>query len=240
MAIQPVKRTRAYEEIVRQLAEMVQKGELQPGDRLPSERELAAAFGVGRPTLRQALTVMAEAGVVEVLPGSGVYLRNPVGGTTEAAGNASAMVLLTETKNLRQILELRIGIEAEAAYLAAQRRTPEHVERLKQAFDKVDTAFAFRTISDEDYQFHSAIAAATGNPVFVRVMTLLADLFMKQFYVSTTKALQEPERLAATRQEHGAILEAILSQQPELARKAMILHLKNVSDRLERIEKGEL
>ncbi len=232
MAIQPVKRTRAYEDIVRQLADMIQQGELQPGDRLPPERELAIAFGVGRPTLRQALTVLAEAGVVEVLPGSGVYLRKPVGEAPGGAANAMAMVLLTETKSLQHILELRIGIEAEAAYLAAERRTDEHLQRLKQAFENVQAAFESRILGDQDYQFHAAIAEATGNPVFVRVMTSLADLFMQQFYTINATVFAEPERAGKTQDEHEAIFLAILEQRPNEARKAMIQHLKNVAAHL--------
>lgn len=237
MAIQAVKRIRAYEDIVRQLTELIRQGEFQPGDRLPPERELAQAFGVGRPTLRQALTVLAEAGVVEILPGSGVYLKRPNSGAPGTAGHAMAMVLMTECRNLYEILELREAIESEAAYLAALRRSPEHVEKLTAAFQDLETAFEVRKIAiHEDYRFHSTIAEATGNSVFLKVMTSLADLFLQQFQETTISLYHEPDRVRANLREHNAILKAIIEQRPDDAREATVKHLKRVAERLRRAE----
>jgi len=233
MSIQPVKRTRAYEEIVKQLAEMVRKGELKPGDRLPSERELAEAFGVGRPTLRQALTVLSEAGVVEVLPGSGVYLRKTVHKTPGDAGQAMAMLLMTEQGNLQDILELRTAIEGEAAYLAALRRTPEQAEALEASFRNLCEAYEQRGVAtEEDYQLHFAVAEATGNPVLMKVMASLADLFMQQLVTTSLSLYHEPNRQPVVRLEHEEIVSAILEQRPDDARAAMVKHLRHVSRRL--------
>lgn len=237
MTIQPVKRTRAYEDIVKQLADMVRRGEIKPGDRLPAERELARAFGVGRPTLRQALTVLTEAGVVAVLPGSGVYLSRPIGEAPGAAGQAMAMVLMTEKKNLHDILELRIGIEGEAAYLAALRRQPEHVAKLLAAQEALIHAIETKGIAiNEDYHLHYTIAEATENPVFVKVMSSLADLFLVGFLESTRSLYHEPDRLLANQREHKVILEAIIDQRAEDARDAMVYHLRRVSERLAKAE----
>ncbi|MFZ5828108.1 MAG: FadR/GntR family transcriptional regulator [Bacillota bacterium] len=235
MSITPVKRTRAYEEIVGQLAEMVRRGEVKPGDRLPPERELAKAFGVGRPTLRQALTVLAQAGVVEILPGSGVYLRRSVTGIPDNAGHAMRMILLTENRDLLDMLELRIAIESEAAYLAALRRESEQAEKLHAAYASLERAFTTRQEAiQEDYQFHCTVAAATGNPVFVKVMTSLADLFLQSFQKTTRTVYHEPDRVLANLQEHRAILEAIIDQRPDDARAAMVHHLRRVAERLHR------
>lgn len=235
MSITPVKRTRAYEDIVRQLAEMVRRGELKPGDRLPSERDLAIAFGVGRPTLRQALTVLTQAGVLEVLPGSGVYLRKPIGEAPGNAGNAMAMVLMTEQMDLLHILELRIGIEGEAAYLAALRRTDAHLEKLQTAFAALDEAWQTRGVAiSEDYQFHATVAEATGNPIFVKVMVSLADLFMQQFHQTTRTLFHEHDRMATNRREHAEILTAIAEQRADEARAATVRHLRRVLDWLRR------
>lgn len=235
MSIQPVKRTRVYEDIVAQLAAMVRKGEIRPGERLPAERELAQAFGVGRPTLRQALTVLAQAGVVEVLPGSGVFLRKPVPETPGEAGNAMAMLLMTEQQNLYDILELRIAIESEAAYLAAKRRTAEHVEKLKTAYHDLCEAYTGRGIAiEEDYEFHFLVAAATGNPVILKVMVSLADLFLQQFKATTYYLYKEEGRVEAMLREHEEILLAIAEQRADEARAAMVRHLRRVSERLRR------
>lgn len=238
MSIQPVKRVRAYEDIVHQLVELVRKGELKPGDRLPPERELATAFGVGRPTLRQALTVMIQAGVFEVRPGSGVFLCKPLSETHGQVGNNPlAMLLMTEHKDLRHILELRVGVEGEAAYLAALRREPEHVVRLTQAFANLEEAYATRGVAiDEDYQFHYAIAEATGNPVFIKVMASLADLFLQGFQQTTQVFYADPGRAEINIQEHRQIFAAVLDQRPEEARAAMMRHLKRVFGRLDEAE----
>lgn len=237
--IQRVKRSRAYEDIVSQLSDLIERGELKPGDRLPAERELAQAFGVGRPTLRQALTVLAEAGVVEILPGSGVYLRNSINGAAPGqAGHAMGMVLLTEKQNPHDIIELRIGIEGEAAYLAAQRRTPEQVEKLKVLFQNLENAYLNTGYaSEEDFQFHATIAEATGNPVFVKVMTSLADLFMQHLRETTHELYYEPDRVHVMRREHESILSAIIEQRAGDAREAMIKHLERVAERLRRAER---
>lgn len=239
MTIQPVKRTRAYEEIVSQLTEMIRKGELKPGDKLPPERDLATAFGVGRPTLRQAFTVLIQAGVLEVRPGSGVYLCKPIGDFVgQAVNNPLAMVLMTENKSLRDMLELRIGIEGEAAYLAAKRRDPEHVAKLTQALANLEEAFVNRGVAiREDYQFHHAVAEATGNPVFLKVMASLADLFFQSFSETTRYFYYDPDRTLINRQEHRAILTAIVEGRPDDARVAMVGHLRSVFDRLDQAER---
>lgn len=235
MSIQPVKRTRAYEQIVSQLAAMVQRGEVQPGDRLPSERELAKAFNVGRPTLRQALTVLAEAGVVEILAGSGVYLRRPVTEVPGGSSHAMRMMLITENQDLLDMLELRIAIEGDAAYLAALRREPEQVAKLTAAYAALERAFTTRREAiQEDYQFHCAVAGATGNPVFVKVMSSLADLFLQGFQQTTRTFYHESDRILANLQEHRAILEAIIDHRADDARAAMVHHLRRVADRLHR------
>lgn len=237
MSIQPVKRTRAYEDIVRQLADMVREGELKPGDRLPAERELAAAFGVGRPTLRQALTVLAQAGVVEVIPGSGVYLRKPVQESPGDLGQAMGLLLMTEQQNLHDILELRAAIEGEAAYLAALRRTPEQAAKLQTAFDNLCEAYDTRGVAaEEDFQFHFVVAEATGNPVLLKVMASLADLNRRQLVATTLSLYHEPDRISALRREHEAILAPILAQRPDDARAAMVNHLRHVSERLTRAQ----
>lgn len=237
MGIKPVKRTRAYEDIVRQLADMVRKGELKPGDRLPAERELAEAFGVGRPTLRQALTVLAQAGVVEVLPGSGVYLRQQVSEAPGETGQAMALLLMTEQQNLHDILELRAAIEGEAAYLAALRRTPEQAERVQAAYRSLCAAYGNRGVAaEEDYQFHYVVAEATGNPVLLKVMASLTDLSRRQLVATTLSLYHETDRLQALRREHEEIMRAIVEQRPEDARAAMVRHLQHVSERLTRAQ----
>jgi len=234
-SIEPIKRTRAYEQIVRQLAHLIEHGDFQPGDRLPSEREMAREFGVGRPTLRQALSVLSSLGILEILPGSGIYLRKQFG--LSRGTNALAMLLMTEKQNLNHILELRIAVEGNAAYLAAQRRTPAQVIELEEAYQNLSQALETRGEAiTEDFRFHSKIAEATGNPVFLKVMVSLADLFLEQFQQTTRHLYHEPDRVEANQREHRAIVDAIIAQRPDAARQAVISHLARVGERMERAE----
>jgi len=236
--VEPVKRTRAYEQILQQLSQLIREGELKPGDQLPPERELAKAFGVGRPTLRQALTVLSAVGVLEIQPGSGIYLRKPMSEVPGTAGQAMAMLLMTEKQNLRHILELRIAVEGSAAYLAAQRCTAEHITELQGAYDALHDAFKNRGVAiQEDFRFHAKVAEATGNPVFLKVMVSLADLFLQQFESTTRHLYYEPDRVASNLREHQAILDAIVQRRPEAAREAMVRHLERVGERLDLAER---
>ncbi len=239
MVIKPVKHTRAYEQIVDQLAELIRKGALKPGDRLPSERDLARRFGVGRPTLRQAITLLAGAGVLGVKPGSGIYLRQPVD-AWGSPNNPMAMMLITADPNFEHILELRIAIECEAAYLAAQRRKPQHIEQLRTAFENLEKAFRERQeAAREDFLFHWAVAEATCNPVFVKVMVSVADLFLQGFVESNRTFYREPGRIEANIREHRAIMEAIIAQNPVAAREAMSHHLRRIFARLEQVQQTQ-
>jgi GntR family transcriptional repressor for pyruvate dehydrogenase complex len=148
------------------------------------------------------------------------------------------MVLMTENKSLWHMLELRVGIEGEAAYLAALRREGNHLAKLKAAMAALEEALVIRGVAiQEDYQFHYSVAEATGNPVFLKVMASLADLFLKGFRESTRSLYHEPDRTLANRQEHQRILDAIVEQRADDARTAMVSHLKHVFDRLKQAER---
>ncbi|BDG60205.1 FadR/GntR family transcriptional regulator [Caldinitratiruptor microaerophilus] len=230
MAFSPIRRVRTYEEVVERLLEAVRSGELRPGDRLPSERDLAGTFGVSRPVLRQALTVLERAGVVEIRPGSGAFVRP---GTPAAKGRALELMLLPDGYTLYDLLEARRALEAEAARLAAERRTPEDLDRIRAAH----AAFRERLALDghtvaEDFAFHYAIARAAGNAVFTHLMGSLASLFVEGLSRSTEVLLDAPGRAEKIAEEHGRILAAIEAGDGQAASRALIAHLDEVEARL--------
>lgn len=235
--IEPVHRARAHEQILSQLSELIENGELQPGDRLPSEREMARSFGVGRPTLRQALSVLSSLGVLEIRPGSGIYLRTSFRDGPGTTGQVLALMLMAEKHDLMHIQELRMAVEGSAAYLGAQRRTPAQLRELEEVFDSLCDAFTHRGVAfKEDFQFHAKIAEATANPVLLKVMVALADIFLQQFEQVTRPLYPKADRVETGLCEHRAILEAVRTQRADDAREAAIRHLTRVGECLKQAE----
>jgi GntR family transcriptional repressor for pyruvate dehydrogenase complex len=128
----PVKKTRIYEEIVNKIKAMVEKGELTAGDRLPSERDLSAAFRVSRPSVREALKTLESHGYLEIRQGEGTFIsRDPI----ESFIEPFAAIILTEKEYQIQILEMRQQIEPQIAWLAAERATTDEMSRMEKTLN---------------------------------------------------------------------------------------------------------
>jgi GntR family transcriptional repressor for pyruvate dehydrogenase complex len=128
----PVKKTRIYEDIISSIRSMVEKGDLKAGDRLPSERELSAAFRVSRPSVREALKTLDSHGYLEIRQGEGTFIsRNSIENFVEPL----AAVILTEKEYQVQILEMRRWIEPQIASLAAERATKDEMSRMKMTLN---------------------------------------------------------------------------------------------------------
>ena len=163
------------------LLQLIRERGFHPGDKLPSERDLAALFGMSRSAVREALIRLDTLRIIESRPKSGVYLR-----PFAAERSIEAMVLFTETDtplsedDVVQSVELRSVLESEAMRLACLRRTPADLERLNQILQ--DSAAAIsrgETLADLDAEFHKAIVAATQNDVLLR--------FINVFYLMSRK-----------------------------------------------------
>lgn len=154
----------------------IDKAGLKRGDRLPTERELMNALGVGRSTVREVLGRFQALGVVETKKGSGTYLLQQINAST------IHMPLRMETANLRdvllQTLEVRRGIEVEAGAMAALRRTEDDLERIEQKLDAMERVhLAKGTSGKEDLAFHVAIYDATHNPLFGQILAQMREAF---------------------------------------------------------------
>ena len=123
-----IKKKKLYEEVIVGIQEMLRSNNLQTGDRLQSEKDLAIYFGVSKTAVREALSALQTAGLIEVKHGSGIYVRN----VNEKLTNPLTMKLLTNRENLLRILELRKGLETEGVFLAAQRADEVDIARIKE------------------------------------------------------------------------------------------------------------
>lgn len=162
--------TCSHEQLVSQIERKVATGELASGDKLPTERELAAAFGVSRGVVRDAIRVLTTMGLVEVRQGSGVYVRNdPI----PTISRALTLSVTPDELSIYSLFEFREPLETLAARLAAERSTQANREAIRRKAVITEVAAKnndFSTFSRADWGFHSAIGEASGNPYLKAVL----------------------------------------------------------------------
>ena len=231
----PVQTRRTFEEAADQIAEKVRTGELRTGDRLPGERSLAAQMEISRPTLREAVKVLVDAGVLEVRrgPGGGMYVATDVVPTDLVRHSASLRLA-----EIAAVLEARRLLEPQVALLAAERAGEEDFEAMERSIE------AMRRIVDGgwhqrhedrflqlDVQFHLALARAAGNPT---VETLIRILF-RQLEIARDMAMHVPLVPEWTIGIHERTLAALRSGEADEIEAVMGEHL----GQLERTYEGE-
>ncbi|MBA2945788.1 FadR/GntR family transcriptional regulator [Streptomyces himalayensis] len=211
------------------LAEEIESGRLAEGDKLPTEVELVKQLGVSRTVVREAVSRLRNAGLVEPRQGLGVFVMprrtRPLDIEAEAAG--------TKIKVL-QIVEVRRAMEGEAAGLAAERATPDDVARMREALDAIDSAVAAGGDGvDEDLAFHRSIAESTGNAVMVSTVRYLGEVMRSGIRVTRANEARRRDFIEAVRQEHHAIVAAIETGDATAARDAARHHMKHAAARLQ-------
>lgn len=220
---------RPSELILQQLRHLIASGALQPGDRLPAERNLAAQFGVGRSHVRDALRRLEFYGILETHPQSGtVVARLGVAALNNLIGN----VLALDRDDIAALLETRVILEVETARLAAGRATPPQMRAIVKAQDGF-RAKALRgdPALHEDLALHLAIADAARNAVLASLVGLIAPDIMRHHGQQKTC---DAQRLIAVVDEHQAICDAIAARDPAGAALAMENHARMARDQYRR------
>ncbi|OIQ07711.1 HTH-type transcriptional regulator LutR [Moorella thermoacetica] len=228
-----IRKKKLYEEIVEQITRLIKTGNYKIGDRLPSFQELSEMFGVGKPTLREALSVLASSGVLEIRHGNGTFIKRlPLD-----PEDIPAQLGEVEGEKLLFWLEYRRAIETEAASLAAERRSEADIAAMEEAEQRLEGEIALGAITvDPDYQFHYCIARATHNPIFAQAYTTIAPMMHEYFQLSLRYGRTLPWHRELVVGEHRDILECIRKGQPREARRAMIKHINNVAGRVRLLE----
>ncbi len=222
MPIQTVDTDRLYRKIARQLSDLIAAGEFKPGQRLPSERDLAQQLGVSRPSVREALIALEIEGKVEVRVGAGVFVIGP-----HSAPDSS---LDEEGEGPFELLDARSAVEGETAALAARQATPAEVAEIKAAVEELAHLSNADPQNDAvDRRFHLAIARATHNGALVWVVQMLWDQGRGTMWRRMEKHFQTPALRAATIRDHRAIFKAIEARDGRRARSAMHHHLARVA-----------
>lgn len=219
--LHPVPRSRLYEELVTRLQAYIDQAGLEPGDRFPPERELAARLAVSRATLKQAIVVLEVQGTLEVRHGDGTYLRHP------EALKEPLTRLIEKRQLLPEVMEAREALECKLAELAAQRRTDEDVQAIDRALAHMEEDILSGGIGAEgDREFHGAVTRAGKNTLLAKLMESLDH----EIHETRVESLSEPERPPLSLAAHRRIAQAIREGNARASRKAMLDHLKVVAN----------
>jgi GntR family transcriptional repressor for pyruvate dehydrogenase complex len=217
--VEPIKSTRIYEEIVRQIKALVREGRLKSGDRLPPERDLAERFKVSRASVREALRALESLGLIEIRPGGGTFVREI---SVESLIEPLALVILTQREAVGELFEARRILEPPIAGLAARRATREEISEMERILEEqAKEVAAGRTGLAQDAAFHAAIASSAHNRAITRIVNALMDLLSQ----SREESLQTPGRPTRSHEDHRKILDAIQRRDGPGAHRAMLDHL---------------
>ncbi len=211
-----------YQKVALQIAELVESGELKPGDKLPAERTLAEKFKVSRSSVREAIKSLAQKNLVESRRGDGTYIKAEEHGDI---AEAFTSVFADQKKRINDIFQFRRVIEPEMAALAATCIDNETLNRMKVIVcNQQIQARKGENARDLDSEFHLEIARATGNSIFPEMMGALDQIIME----SRSEILQSPDRQEKSISMHFKLLEAFESGDADLARKIMKQHIAEV------------
>ncbi len=213
-----------YSKVVAHVQRLINEGALKPGDKLPSERELAQQFQLGRSSVRDAIRTLEVMGVVRPRQGEGTVVRDL---STDAVTAPLSSMLLRKRALVKELMEVRLMIEpplaARAAARASERQIARMEEIVKRQRERVrDAEFTIQ----EDFDFHFTLWTMAGNSVVLNVLDILMDLLAE----SRTRGLQVKGRSEKSIEGHRAILSAIRRHDPEAAEVAMRRHIRGVKD----------
>lgn len=229
----PARRTSVTDDAITRIRQMILVGELAPGERLPPEADLAANLGLSRTSLREAVRALTLLGVIDTRQGDGSYITGL--GPELLLGALGLAVDLQGEEHMPDLVAVRRILEPAATALAAVRATDEELATIRSCIPPERTTGQASTHVEMDYQFHHAIARASGNPV---LSVLLDGLAAPTVRLRIWRGLTLPGVLDRTLHEHQAILDALEARDPELAHAAATLHVAAVETWVRGLEPG--
>ncbi|MFZ8977804.1 MAG: FadR/GntR family transcriptional regulator [Pseudohongiellaceae bacterium] len=209
---------RMYVRVARRISELVRSGEVKPGDRLPSERDLAEMLKVSRPSVREAMIALEVSGVLEVRTGAGIYVSENV--------SPSGSDIADEGIGPFEILEMRLLLEPEACALAAERIIKEQLAQLRHLYHELERTNGTPEMEAYDEQFHNLISEASQNTAISKSIAWLWRLRGQSELSRGYHRLIVGEGVYPVLDEHAAILSALESRDSKTAREAMRAHLE--------------
>jgi GntR family transcriptional regulator, sialic acid-inducible nan operon repressor len=225
---EPIQRRKLSDDVRQRLLEQIEGGVLRPGDALPSERDLMAMLGVGRPAIREAMQSLQNQGLVEIRHGERARVAEPsLGRMADQLSETMKHLLSHSPATLENLKEARATFEMEMARIAARRRSASDIARLEETLAAhaaaADEIVQFRAL---DGRFHRDLAAISGNPIW----SALADALFRWLNDFHVHLVSVPGLESVTLSEHRAILDAVISGNPDRAAEAMSLHLGRANE----------
>lgn len=218
--------------LVDAISASIRNCDLRPGDKLPPESVIMAEHGVSRTVVREAITSLQAAGLIETRHGIGSFVRAVPTGLEFRIDTAAILTV----RDVLAMLELRISLETEAAALAAARRNEAHLQEMRNALNifQNNLACSGDTVTP-DFNFHLQIACSTGNRYFADIMSYLGTNTIPRVRVDAVPtAAGQIQYLRIVNAEHERIFDAVLRRDPEESRAAMRAHLTSSRERLRR------
>lgn len=227
MSVEQIQRRKLYQEVHDRLLQRIRSGELAPGDQLPSERDLMAFYGVGRPAVREALQALARSGIVEIAHGERARVVVPTADLLiEQVAGGARHLLRTQPDMLAHLKEARLFLETGVARMAAERATDDDIDRLRQRQAEHQAALAdLDRFLECDMAFHRELATISGNPIYPAIVEALFQ-WAGEYYQSIVRA---PGAEQLTLAEHQRLLDAVAARNPDAAAQAMHEHLTRAS-----------
>ena len=233
MNLSPVKSTKAYEAIIERLRQEIVTGQIAPGSKLPSVRELSEQLSVSRPAVREALTALQAMKLITMRQGEGTFVNHY--DPREITKSVDEWTLMSAS-DIQAILELRKVVETGSAKLAATRRTNENLADMNCAIAKMESDITSATLGDQaDWELHYAIAQASQNPFLVALMDSISERIQTAVKFSRQALYQlagEPEQLLT---QHKQIITCIANGDGAAAAVSMVNHLSHVEMALARV-----
>lgn len=222
LRLKPIRPKRISDQVFDQLRELIFRGEWRPGEKILTERELSEALDVSRNSVREAINKLVVLGFLEQRQGQGTFVRS----LEEAIRIPLAAVMESQDASLIDLLEVRMGIECNAASLAARRADGEdlaHIETSIRQMKKDTGAGGLGT--EGDVTFHMAVATATKNPLQIYIMKNVSDFLFVGIRENLLHLYENPENIEKILHQHQSVFEAIRARDPGAAFDAMRRHI---------------
>lgn len=228
MAFQQIRPVSTVDQIIDQLLDVIRSDDLQVGDKLPSERELAKILGVSRSTLREAVITLTTIGVLEIQRGVGMFVKATDVSTTLAQKMTE---VLGSRENPYEALELRVLLEPGLAALAAERASEEDYEKMEASL-RISEVRSRNNESyfEADYDFHLAIVQSINNTLAEHALATALNFWFSDWGETAHGPMDDPGRLVEYHQIHEQIYQAIKDGNPDLARQHMIKHMDLIKE----------
>jgi len=223
MVYKPIRSDRLFEQIVDQIEERIINGELRVGDKLPSEAKLSDQFGVSRTAVREAMKVLSLQGYIDIQVGRGTFVTADYSDLIKHS--LSLMIRKDYEKGITAVIEVREILEPEIAALAASRRKPLHIQKMREALEQMEKSLddADKFV-EYDLAFHTILAKATNNPLIPVLVDSIVDILREQ----RKNTAQASGGLERGQIYHKRILKAVELEDCDLARKEMQEHVIQV------------